>query len=160
MWECIHDRRMSCRLQGCLQSRPSLRKALYQHLQQSLDRHLAKGSSQSVHQRLFDWHPSTCAEACVNAEASKASDDTHDPLCTAVMPLLVSALATYAATTAHVICSYARPLLQQRRVVVHWAGASIGEVDGLPCVEAFLLHQLPACKVRGHVRHVAADNAS
>jgi hypothetical protein len=62
--------------------------------------------------------------------------------------LLASMLATYAATTASAIHHHARHLLRRENVTIHWAGASIGEVDSLPTAEACLLHALPNCKAR------------
>jgi hypothetical protein len=57
-------------------------------------------------------------------------------------------LGTYAATTADVIHKHVPRLLQKKSLTIHWVGASIGEADSLPTVEAFLLHQLPECMVR------------
>ena len=62
--------------------------------------------------------------------------------------LCLSMAATYSATTMHCLMQHASRLSDQEHVAVHWAGASIGEVDSLATVEACLLHQLPRCKVR------------
>jgi hypothetical protein len=70
-------------------------------------------------------------------------------------------LGTYAATTAHIIHKYVPCLLQKERLTIHWVGASIGEVDSLPTVEVFLLHQLPKCLVRpGHLVCASHESTS
>lgn len=68
------------------------------------------------------------------------------------MQLCLSMAATYSATTLHCLAQHAPWLRQRERLVVHWAGASVGEADALPMVESCLLHFLPHCKVRGQLK--------
>jgi hypothetical protein len=60
----------------------------------------------------------------------------------------IGTLGTYAATTCMWLWRHAPQVTHSaQRVCVHWVGASVGEVESIPVLEAILLHSLPECKV-------------
>lgn len=60
----------------------------------------------------------------------------------------LGALGTYAATTHMWLWRHAPQARVAKRVCVQWVGASVGEVEAVPLLEALLLHSLPQCQVQ------------
>ena len=60
----------------------------------------------------------------------------------------LGALGTYVASTYMWLWQHAPQARVAERVCVQWVGASVGEVEAVPLLEALLLHSLPHCKVQ------------
>ena len=60
----------------------------------------------------------------------------------------LAALGTYVASTYMWLWQHAPRARVAERVCVQWVGASVGEVEALPLLEALLLHSLPHCQVQ------------
>lgn len=93
--------------------------------------------------------PSTqLLETMSNVEKGMLKSGADEEVLHAGVLQWLGTLGTYAATTLMWLWEHAPQAHVAQRVCVQWAGASVGEMESIPLLEAILLHSLPECKVQ------------